>query len=677
MPNKQQRLAYDAKAKEILAKMTQNEKIDLLAGKMGLKESIQMFGGKGYNYIPWGPRPNKRVGAPAMQFCDGPRGVVSGTSTCFPVTMARGASFDPELEERVGEVIGKEIRALGGNYFGGVCINLPYNPGWGRSQEVYGEDSMHMGKMAVALTTGVQKHNVVACLKHYAFNSMECKRFSVSVEADKRTEREIYLRHFKQCIDAGAASVMGAYNKYQGKHCCHNDYLIRDVLKKEWDFDGFVISDFVWGVRDTVEAMNGGCDVEMCMTNKYSRANIKKALKKGQITQEQIDDAVLRQVRTLLAFSEAEDPQDYPASLNQCAEHVALAKEVAEKSMTLLKNDGVLPFSKDVKNIVIVGDLAKDGNTGDHGSSWIMRANADNTYDALTKRFGKVTYVANKDIDKNKAAIEKADAVIAVVGLRHSDEGEFVSEKTNIGGDRKGSLGLHDDEIAIINKLGEWNKEKSAIVLIGGNTLILDPWFENVSAVLMAYYPGMRGGETIVNTLFGDVNPSGKTPYVTPFSQDDLPKIDWDAEVQRYEYYHGYRKLDKEGKAVRLPYGFGLSYTSFELSDIKLASVDEKKAVFSVTVTNTGAVKGGEVAQVYVGFNGSAVDRPVKSLMDFGKVYLEAGESKVVELTVNKSDLAYFDEGKNAFVEEDIDYTAYIGNCADSEKLTAVEFRFA
>lgn len=668
-------MAYDAKAREIVSKMTFNEKIKVKSGSMGLKEQIGMAR-NGYNCTPWCTSPVKRLGVPDMRFCDGPRGVLPSTSTCFPAAMARGASFDPDLEARVGDVIGKEVRAAGGNYFGGVCINLPYNPGWGRSQEVFSADSIHMGRMAVSLVKSVQKHNVIACIKHYALNSMERKRFSVSVEADKRTEREVYLRHFKECVDAGAASVMGAYNKYQGTYCCDNAYLIRQVLEKEWGFEGFVISDFMWGIHKGEDAVNGGCDIEMPMRMRFSSMALKSALKKGKITMEQIDESCVRIIRTLLAFAEAEDPQEYPKELGQCPEHVALAKEVAEKSITLLKNDSVLPFSKNVKNIVLVGDLAKDGNTGDHGSSWMRRGNPDNVYDALNAKFpGRVTWIANDEFESKKDLVKNADAVIAVLGMRHTDEGEFVAEKLNLGGDRVNGLGLQHGEDKIAEQIGSLNPN-AAIVLIGGNMIMLDPWYDSVGAILMAYYAGMRGGEAITEILFGDVNPGGKTPFVTPYRETDLPQVDWNADKQVYGYYHDYRKLDKEGIKPRLPFGWGLSYTTFKMDEIRFTGADEKKAYFNVKITNTGNREGSEVAQLYVGFVNSVVDRPVKSLMDFKKVYLSAGETVNITLTVKKEDLAYFDENTNSFITEDIDYVAYIGNSSDNDTLTKVAFHF-
>lgn len=674
---------YDAMARELVAQMTLDEKLGMIAAKIKAYDALALAGAVlpftnwgGYNYRPYKTRAVKRLGIPAVAFSDGPRGVVSGTSTCFPVTMARGATFDKELEERVGKVIGAEVRANGGNYFGGVCMNLPYHPGWGRSQEVYGEDSMHMGKMAVALTNGVQSQNVMACLKHYAFNSMENMRFKVNVTADKRTEQEIYLRHFRQAVqEAGAASAMAAYNLYQGDQCCESKYLMQDVLKDQYGFKGFVITDFFFGLHDGEKGFHSGLDIEYPVPYRWNKPALKRMLKKGKITEEELDEKCVNIARTLLAFENAEDPQKYPKKILQSKEHVALAREVADKALTLLKNEAVLPLDKKTKKVVLAGDLADYCNIGDHGSSWIMRANADTIYEAACETFGKrnVTLVPTAELKKYQKDLEKADAVIAVVGLKHSDEGEFVSEATNIGGDRRRGIGLHEEEVEMLQGLAAY-KAKTTAVLIGGNTLLLDPWYDCVGAILQAYYPGMRGGHAVVDALTGKTNPSGKSPFVIPYKEEDLPKIDWNATEWHYEYYHGYRKLDKENVAPRVPYGYGLSYTTFKLSGAKKVHECENCVKFEVTVKNTGKVYGGEVVQVYVGFNGSKVDRPVRSLMDFEKVYLKPGEKKTVTLVVKKKDLAYFDEAKNDFVIEDIGYTAYIGTDEQSCVDTAIKF---
>lgn len=683
MPQKEDRLKYDGKARAIVSKMTLEEKIKLMSGRTSVWTlALQQIGNgsRGYHFKPFPAGGCERLGVPEMLFADGPRGVLPGSSTCFPVTMARGASFDRDLEERVGEAMGKEVRAVGGNFFGGVCINLPYNPGWGRSQEVYGEDSIHLGKMGSALVRGVQKHNVLACLKHYAFNSMELARFKVNVKASKRAEREIYLRHFKECIDAGAAAVMSSYNQYQGELCGQNDYLLNQVLKGEWGFDGIVITDFVSGLKDTVKGVNGGQDVEMPDGVHFTKKKLMVAIKSGLVKVETIDKAAVRIVRTLLAFKEAEDPQAYPPTLSACEEHVKLAQEVAEKSITLLKNNAhTLPFdANQTKKVVLVGDLGAVQNTGDHGSSHIKRTKADTLLDALQQRFGvgNVVFIKTKDAGTSAEKITNADAVILMAGLRHSDEGEYVSTSIKIGGDRKGTLGLSLAEIEMINRVGGINKN-TAVVLIGGGMLMVDPWFEKVPAVVMAYYPGMKGGLATTRVLFGDVSPSGKLPYVTPCKESDLPQVDWMADEQVYEYYHGYAKLDKEGVQPRLPFGFGLSYTTFEVGKGQLKSTQDGLAIFEVELKNTGTCPGGEVVQLYVGWNGSRVDRPVKRLQDFAKVYLNPGESKRVTLAVSKIDLAYYEENSGGWVEEDLQYTAYIGTDANQAALNPIAFCYS
>lgn len=682
--DKQQRLAYTEKAKEIVEQLNLEEKVFLMSGNIKLEDMINdMKNGMHYNEVPYEAGGNERLGVPAMKFVDGPRGAVSGnSSTCFPVSMSRGAAFDRDLEERIGKAIGKEIRAHGGNLFGGVCINLPRNPGWGRSQEVYGEDSFHLGAMGSALVKGVQSENVIACLKHYAFNSMENARFKLSVEADKRTEREVYLAHFKDTVDAGAASVMSAYNLYQGVHCGHSDYLLNQVLKDEWDFDGFVISDFIFGVKDTVEAANGGMDIEMNDT-KFFGDKLVEAVRNGQVSEEKIDQAALRIVRTLLAFTEADDVV-YSKELIGSKEHIALALEAAEKSLTLLKNENnLLPFSKTAaKRIAVIGKLGEQGNIGDHGSSRVYPEYVVTPLEGITRIApeSEVIFYDGQDLEKAKGIAKSADAVIFVVGYDHDDEGEFIDNaqagdlitaiggvSDAIGGDRKQSLGLHDDEIELIKAVGPVNKN-SAVVLIGGNMIMIEEWKNEVSAILMAYYPGMEGGTAIAKTLFGDVNPSGKLPFVLPTQESHLPQTDWEAEEITYEYYHGYAKLDKEGIEPSLPYGFGLSYTSFEVTNPAFI-VKGDTVVASCEVANTGDVKGDEVVQMYVGYSQSKIDRPVKVLRGFERITLLPGEKKIVEIACPVEKMKWFNPETNAWELEHMDYEVYIGNSSAKKDL--------
>lgn len=679
---KEKRLSYTEKASKIVAEMTLEEKVDLMGANVSvenMREALASLMKEHYNYVPYDAGGNETYGVAPMLFCDGPRGVVCGTgkSTCFPVSMLRGATFDTELEERIGHAIGKEVRAYGGNTFAGVCINLPYNPGWGRSQETYGEESFHLGEMGSALVRGVQDEDVIACVKHYAFNQMEISRFKVSVDCDKRTEREVYLPHFKKCIDQGAASVMSSYNLYKGTKCGHHDYLLNQVLKEEWGFDGFIMSDFIWGVTDTVEAANGGQNIEMCLTN-YFGPRLVEAVKEGKVPESKIDDAALRIVRTLLAFEDAYQ-KTYGDEVIGCQEHIQLALTAAREGITLIQNrNQVLPFDRSrCRKIAVIGKLAEKEVIGDYGSSRVFPPYIITPLKGIAEAApnAEVIYNDGSDLEHAKRIAEEADAVVFVVGYDHDDEGEFISEQQSdnytggMGGDRKDSLGLHKDEQELLETVGPAN-ENSAVVLIGGNMIMMDRWKDSVSAVLMAFYAGMEGGTAIAEILFGDVNPSGKLPYVVPVCESDLPQVDWDTTSQWYEYYHGYAKLDKEGKKPYLPYGFGLSYTEYEYSGAKFTA-DQEKVTASCTVTNKGQRAGTEIVQMYVGFQNSSVDRPVKLLRGFQRVTLAPGESRTVTIQCPLEELCWYNPETERMELEEMEYEVYIGANESDEALMA------
>lgn len=680
---KKYRLTYTDKAKKIVDELSLEEKVYLMSGTVSLQELLEHATGTNhYNYYPYPAGGNERLGVPQMEFCDGPRGVVCGTgkSTCFPVTMLRGATFDIELEERVGNAMGREVKAFGGNLFAGVCINVPYNPGWGRSQETYGEESFHIGQMGAALVRGVQEENVMACVKHYAFNSMEISRFKVNITCDKRAEREVFLPHFKECIDNGAASIMSSYNKYNGSYCGHSDYLLNKVLKEEWDFDGFVMSDFIWGIRDTEEAANGGQDMEMCCTQFYGDKLV-QAVKEGKVPEEKINQAVLRIIRTIISFGD-EDDKTYDESVIGCKEHVGLALEAARKGITLIQNKNrMLPMNREeTARIVVFGRLADKGNVGDYGSSRVFPQYVITPLQgiATVAKKSEVIFYHNTNMEHAKKLAAGADYTVFVVGYDHEDEGEYISEEqldgytSAIGGDRKDSLGLREEEVKLIQEVGPVNKN-SCVVLIGGNLIMMEEWKDYVSSILMAYYPGMEGGKAIAEILFGDINPSGKLPYVVPFKESDLPQVNWNSEMQYYDYYHGYTKLEKEGIKPCLPYGFGLSYTQFSISDAAF-SVDENVVMASCKVKNTGAVMGTEVIQMYVGFKNSKINRPVKILRGFKRVELESGNEKAVTITCPIDKLKWYNPKTESWELEHMEYEIYIGTSSDDNDLLKGRF---
>ncbi len=674
---------FREKARLIVQGLSLEEKVWLMSGKMTFDEvraSIKKQSDHHYNHIPYPSGGLEEHGVSPMLFCDGPRGVVCGTgkSTCFPVSMLRGASFDAELEEKIGEAIGREVLGYGGNLFAGVCINLLYHPGWGRAQETYGEESFHLGEMGAALTRGVQSKGVMACVKHYAFNQMENSRFKVDIDCSKRTEREVFLPHFKKCIDNGAASVMTSYNKYKGPMCGHNSYLIRDVLKKEWNFDGFVMSDFVWGVKNTVEAACGGQDIEMCCTKYYGGALV-DAVREGKVPEEAIDEAAVRIISTIQDFEKKKQPGD-PESIGS-PEHIALALQSAREGMTLLKNENsTLPLNREkCRKIVVLGRLAAEEVTGDKGSSEVHPAYIVTPLKGIVKAAGdcEVTFYEGSDLDHCRELAESADAVIFVAGYDFNDEGEFVAEDKKdaytgaIGGDRKGGLTLHREEEELIRTIAPLNSN-STVVLIGGSMIMMEEWIDSVSSLIMAYYPGMEGGTALGEILFGDVNPSGKLPFVVPTDESHLPEINWDTESQNYDFLHGYVKLEAEGITPRFPFGYGLSYTDFEYSGLSV-SQDEEYLYAECTVSNTGERSGEEAVQMYVGFPESKVERPVKILRGFKRISLKPGESSRVSIECRKSELSWYNEVIGKFEFEEMNYRIYLGSSSDNKDLIQKE----
>ncbi|MCF2682300.1 beta-glucosidase [Faecalicatena contorta] len=670
------RISYTEKAKEILDMLSLEEKVSLMSGsetRAEVRGAIQKKLKVHYNEKPYRAGGIQEKGIPPMCFADGTRGVVCGrgTATCFPVASMRGATFLPELEEEIGRAMAEEVLDAGGNFFGGVCVNLPYHPGWGRAQEVYGEDSFLLGEMGSAMVRGVQSTGVIACVKHFAFNSMENSRFKVSIVCDKRTEREVFLSHFKKCVDAGAGSVMSAYNSYQNEACGQNAYLLNQVLKKEWDFDGYVISDFVWGVKDTAASAQAGMDMEMPITHYYGKKLI-QAVKNGEVKKEVIDQAAFRIIRTLLAHQAVIDSKKKDGQTGcDYQKHRELALRCAREGITLLKNeDQILPIdcSIEKKKIVVLGALADQENIGDHGSSQVYAPYVITLLKGIVA-YGvdaEVIFYAGERAAHCRRLAKEADVVVIVAGNDYLDEGECVANDQsdisvkNDGGDRIAGLGLGEQDQKIIRAVADIRKD-AVVVLVGGSVILADEWKDDVGAILMAYYPGMEGGTALAEVLFGKVNPGGKLPFVVPKREQALPTIDWDAECFRYDYYHGYTLLNKRGIAPLYPFGFGLSYTTFRIEKLR-SWRDRENLYVSVSVENTGNREGTEVVQMYVGAKASVVERPEYTLKAFRKIFLQAGEKKEVILTCTISEMAYYHEEKNAFVTEyEIPYEVYVG----------------
>ena len=698
----------------LIKSMSLKEKVGIMSGRATVERMQSSMGsgedmGSGYCDIPCTSGKVNELDFVPVRFTDGPRGVVSGNCTAFPASMCRGASFDMDLEKRIGKAIGYESRARGANYFGGVCMNILRHPAGGRAQETYSEDMFHLGRMAGQLVEGVQYHNVAACIKHYAVNNIENTRLYVNVELDDRTLHEVYLPHFKYCIkEKKAVSVMGAYNKLRNDHCCESKLLLTDILRDEWGFEGFTISDFTLGVHNAVKAANAGMDIEMPVQVHYV-ANLEKAVADGEVKEETIDESVRRILNTMLRLELSNDPSASYERKNICAdEHIQLAKEAAHKGTVLLKNEeNILPLNKgNMNKIALVGNLADGDITGDHGSSWVNPPYITSIKQGLANQLDNtaielVTSFDNEDTMAAQSAAKDADVVIVVAGSTYADEGEALGvhsdgaaefmantikeiqasigiDPTAIfslgtsetrGGDRK-SIRLKPEEIKLIKEVAKVNKNV-VLITFAGAAIIYEDILEDTKAIVMGWFAGMEGGNAISDILFGKVNPSGKTPCT--FAKDESDYVEsgiGPAEVF-YDYYHGYMKADKEGVQPRYPFGFGLSYTTYEYANEK-AVVNGDKITASFDVSNTGDCNGEEIVQVYVGKVASAVDRPVKTLQGFKRIAVRAGETVSDSIDINIEDLKYYDESTSSWVLEQGEYNIYIGKSSAAEDLVCI-----
>ena len=654
-----------AAADRLLEQLSDQELLWLLDGDTPIRSMMNLPAKIKAGPVTGGAIP--RLGIPGVRFTDGPRGVVMGQATAFPVTMARGATWDPELEESVGLAMGLEARAGGANYSGAVCVNLLRHPAWGRAQECYGEDPVLTGRMGVGLTNGLRP-NVMACVKHFALNSMENARFKVDVTVDDHALHEVYLPHFKAVIDAGAESVMSAYNSVNGAYAGENKVLLQDILRDEWGFEGFVTSDWVFGTHEGVESVEAGMDVEMPV-RMVRASTLPQALADGRLARETVVRSARRILATTLRHSAERNPVEPPASLVAGPAHQSLARRVASRAAVLLKNDPVdgspvLPLPTTIRRLAVVGHLATEANTGDHGSSLVDPPSTSSPLDGLREALPdvEIVHVDGSDLAAAAQAAAEADAAVVVAGMSFDDEGERVENdeaagdllkyfgfplstrpvqwllgkiaksrsQFGRGGDRD-SLTLHDHDEELIAVVAGANPRTVAVV-IAGSAVLMERWRAKVPAVLLAWYPGMEGGRAIADVLTGAEEPGGRLPFTVPTEAAHLPFFDAEARTIRYDEWWGQRKLDRDGHRAAYPFGFGLSYTTFELELVDHQATDVD-GVARVRVRNTGARAVSTVAQVYA-FDADA-DRPVPQLIGFRRLELDAGAETTVDVVLD------------------------------------------
>jgi beta-glucosidase len=683
------------RARAAVAAMTPDEKLWCLDGDAPFWAGLTYLGESGYHKSPFRAAQVERLGLPGFAFSDGPRGVVIDRATCFPVSMARGATWDVDLEERIGEAIGRELRAVGADLYGGVCVNVLRHPAWGRAQETYGEDPHHVGEMGAALTRGVQRH-AMACVKHFACNSMENARFTVDIEVDEAALHDVYLPHFKRIVDEGVAVVMSAYNRVNGQWCGENDALLTEVLRHEWGFEGFVISDWIFGLRDAGHSLRAGLDVEM--PYRMIRAgNLGAALERGEVSWSQVDLAVERIVSTRQRFEPVLSGPAPGRDVLAGPEHRALAREAASASVVVLRNEPVdgmplLPLDpRPGSSIALLGRLATAVNLGDGGSSDVWAPEVVTVAEGLRAALPDLDVIDNDGSDLASAAAIAASAELAVVvvGYTRLDEGEYIGEFASsqltdlfpgeddpdlvqrftdqiaserlieppeharpeeggvgfaVGGDRR-SLHLHQDDVSLIDAVAAANP-RTVVAVVAGSAVVVSEWDHLVPALVQSWYSGMEGGHGLADVLTGRVDATGRLPFSVPVADDDLPSFQPDATEFTYDAWHGYWYLARQRTEPAYPFGFGLSYTTFSVRAVEVER-DGGSIRISVSVANTGHRSGSELVQVYVRRRGS--DRPER-LRGFGRIALGPGQSGHVDVTVDVAALAERDTSAHTMV---------------------------
>jgi beta-glucosidase len=690
---------HHAEARALVAAMTEEEKLGCLDGDTEFWPGIVDMVAGGYHAHTWPAAVVERLGIPGIHFADGPRGCVVGPATCFPVSMARGATFDPDLEERIGQVIGTELRAVGATYTGAVCMNLLRHPGWGRAQETYGEDPHHVGEMAAALTRGLQTR-VLACMKHFACNSMEEARFRVDVTVDERALHEVYLPHFRRVADEGVASVMSAYNSVNGNWCGENTVLLTDVLRGEWGWDGFVTSDFIAGLHDPVLSVTAGLEIEMPFRQQRA-GHLPAALAAGRLDLADVEARVEATLATLLRFADVFTASQDPSVL-AAPDHRALAREAAAASMVLLADPGgLLPVGPGVGRVAVLGRLAAVPNLGDGGSSDVLPPDRSTLLDGVRSAFASADVVHH---DSDASVAVGADLAVVVVGCTKEDEGEFIDVGTSRsmmtmfppppappeapvtapavvvhegpaasvevpppatvpgpdpsgdagppatfapGGDRR-TLRLSPADEALVRATAA-ACDRTVVAVMGGSAVVM-PWLDEVGATLQVWYPGMEGGAALGDVLTGAREPGGRLPFALPHDEADLVPWEPDADAVVYGLFHGQWKLDRDGVAPHRPFGAGLGYTTFvvdpESLHLHVGPAGSTVGSIDVAVANTGARAGSTVLFVFAGLPGSAVDRPRRRLVAFRRVALEAGGQVTVPLPFDLAELAVRRDGR-------------------------------
>ena len=647
--------------------------------QMTLEEKCYLFSGKDF----WQTRSLERLGVPNMTLSDGPHGIrkqagegdqlglnPSLPATCYPTAATVANSWDPALGEEIGAHLGAEAASQGVGVVLGPGLNIKRSPFCGRNFEYFSEDPYLAGKMAASYIRGIQKNGVSACPKHFAANSQELRRMASDSVMDERTLREIYLTGFEIAVKEGhAKSIMSSYNRINGTYANENGHLLQEILRDEWGFDGFVVSDW-GGSNDHVEGVRAGSHLEMPTTGGDSDPELIDAVKAGRLSEELLDRRVDELLDVILSVTRAVKPlEGKPFDIDA---HHAMAARASEQSIVLLKNEGnILPLKKGTK-VAVIGEFAQKARYQGAGSSVVNPTKLDNAMDVIKNfdldvvgfepgypRSGK------GDPAMRAQAVElakKADVVLLYIGLDEISEAE--------GLDRS-HMRLAQSQVELIEAVAEANPNVVAVMSAG--SAVEMPWLPKVKALVHGYLCGQAGAASVLKAIVGQVNPSGKLAESYPVRYEDVSSAPYFPAKERTAEYReglfvGYRYFQSANVPVLFPFGFGLSYTSFEYSDL---TVTDKEATF--TLKNTGSMDGAEVAQLYVSKPDGEVFRPTRELKGFAKVFLKAGESKKVTIPLDDKAFRYFNVDTNKFEVEGGEYQILIGaSCADIKLSGAV-----
>lgn len=658
-----------------------------LIKQMTLEEKASLCDGLDY----WHSQPVERLGIKSFALNDGPHGIrkkgnpeentdlLKGVpAICFPTASATACSWDTDLIYKMGEALGEECLKEQVSVLLGPGTNIKRSPLCGRNFEYFSEDGVLAGEMSAAFVNGVQSKGVGTSLKHFAANNQETRRMTVNTVVDERTLRETYLLPFEITVKkAQPWTIMNAYNRLNGEYCAENKWLLTDVLRKEWGYENLVITD--WGAEnERVKGLIAGQEIEMPTSSGEGTRLIVEAVQNGTLDEAILDEACDKIIELSKKAEKSFGTYTYDAKA-----HHQLAREIASQCMVLMKNDNnLLPLKKDA-SIAVIGEMAKNPRYQGAGSSLINPIQLDCAHDTMAEMGVKFTYAQGyatkkkgrkKDevyIEEAVNAAKNADVAVLFIGLTDEYETE--------GNDRR-HLSIPELHNKLVTEVLKVNK--NVVVVLSGGASIEMPWADEVPAILNMFLTGQAGGSAVCDILFGDVNPSGKLSETYPMALEDNSSFNYfpgtSVSVEYREgVYVGYKYYDTANKAVRFPFGHGLSYTSFEYSDIKVSS-DKIKDTDTLTVSfkikNTGSVDGAEVAQVYVSDVESTIYRPVKELKGFKKVFLKAGEEKEVSVELSKRAFAYYNVNIHDWHVESGDFKILVGASSRDIKLEANVF---